>query len=70
VPVEFVTDFGPLIEQLETGYAQAEPRLDGLLKYVRQELRTLHAKVFWVSTDKMRADRQTNKAQASEGQRN
>uniref|UniRef100_A0A0G4IE68 Reverse transcriptase Ty1/copia-type domain-containing protein n=1 Tax=Chromera velia CCMP2878 TaxID=1169474 RepID=A0A0G4IE68_9ALVE len=59
IEIEFVTDSGPLMEQLESGQTKSEPALEGLLKYVRQELRALRARVFWCQTDKMKADRQT-----------
>uniref|UniRef100_A0A0G4FP54 Uncharacterized protein n=1 Tax=Chromera velia CCMP2878 TaxID=1169474 RepID=A0A0G4FP54_9ALVE len=42
--VEIYTDSAPLMEQLESGYSKREPRIDGLLKYVQQELRALNFK--------------------------
>lgn len=59
VPIEFVTDSGPLMDQLESGQAKAEPAMNGLLAYVRQELRRLRSRVYWCRTSDMRADRQT-----------
>jgi len=57
--VEIYTDSAPLMEQLESGYSKREPRMDGLLKYVQQELRALKTRVLWVSTNWQRADRHT-----------
>uniref|UniRef100_A0A0G4H0Q0 RNase H type-1 domain-containing protein n=1 Tax=Chromera velia CCMP2878 TaxID=1169474 RepID=A0A0G4H0Q0_9ALVE len=55
--VEVYTDSAPLMKQLESGQSRWEPRMDGLLAYVRQELRALKAKVLWVQIDRQRADR-------------
>uniref|UniRef100_A0A0G4GMD3 Reverse transcriptase Ty1/copia-type domain-containing protein n=1 Tax=Chromera velia CCMP2878 TaxID=1169474 RepID=A0A0G4GMD3_9ALVE len=57
--VEIYIDSAPLMKQLESGYSKREPRMDGLLKYMQQELRALKARVLWVSTDRQRADRHT-----------
>uniref|UniRef100_A0A0G4HQU1 Reverse transcriptase domain-containing protein n=1 Tax=Chromera velia CCMP2878 TaxID=1169474 RepID=A0A0G4HQU1_9ALVE len=57
--VEIYTDSAPLLAQLESGSSKREPRMDGLLKYVWQELRALRAKVSWVSTKDQRADKHT-----------
>uniref|UniRef100_A0A0G4G0Q5 PH domain-containing protein n=1 Tax=Chromera velia CCMP2878 TaxID=1169474 RepID=A0A0G4G0Q5_9ALVE len=55
--VEIYTDSAPLLAQLESGSSKREPRMDGLLKYVRQELCALRTKVLWVFTKDQRADK-------------
>jgi len=58
VPIEFVTDSAPLMEQLKTGKVRSEPRLQGMLRFVRQKLRAMRTKTLWCPIDVMRADRQ------------
>eukprot|EP00919_Chromeraceae_sp_WS-2016_P032637 GHVR01077031.1.p1 GENE.GHVR01077031.1~~GHVR01077031.1.p1 ORF type:complete len:741 (+),score=128.02 GHVR01077031.1:275-2497(+) len=58
-PIEFLIDSNPLKQQLISGIAKSEPRSQGMLDYVREQIKDLKAIVVWVPTHVMLADRQT-----------
>uniref|UniRef100_A0A0G4HQQ6 Reverse transcriptase Ty1/copia-type domain-containing protein n=1 Tax=Chromera velia CCMP2878 TaxID=1169474 RepID=A0A0G4HQQ6_9ALVE len=59
LPVVVVTDLQPLMFQLSSKQCKSEPRMQGELEYVLENLAELGAKVKWVQSGSMRADRQT-----------
>uniref|UniRef100_A0A0G4HBW3 Reverse transcriptase Ty1/copia-type domain-containing protein n=1 Tax=Chromera velia CCMP2878 TaxID=1169474 RepID=A0A0G4HBW3_9ALVE len=58
-PVVVVTDSQPLMHQIGSKQCKSEPRMQGELEYVLENLMELGAKVHWIKTGSMHADRQT-----------
>eukprot|EP00919_Chromeraceae_sp_WS-2016_P034629 GHVR01081921.1.p1 GENE.GHVR01081921.1~~GHVR01081921.1.p1 ORF type:complete len:160 (+),score=16.77 GHVR01081921.1:2-481(+) len=57
--VEILIDSNPLTQQLKSKQCKSEPRLQGMLECVIEDVKDLNASVVWVPTDVMLADRQT-----------
>jgi len=52
-----LTDSQPHLAQLASGRCESEPKMQGMLEYVLEQLDDLHTKVKWMHTKSMRADR-------------
>eukprot|EP01068_Selenidium_serpulae_P008296 Selendium_serpulae@DN4948_c0_g2_i2.p1 len=59
VHVEFYIDSEPLRYQLVAGRSEQEPRMNGIIRYIQQELTNLQANVHLVPTEIMKADHLT-----------
>ena len=57
--VELKIDSRPLLQQLASLRAKAEPRYQGELEYLVEMINDLQAEYEWVPTTEMKADRQT-----------